>query len=588
MLRADLVGKRIVIDGVQYRDREPLKTLPGHSYRDQVHSIPLSWPSLRVLLATFDEVEVGDELSTWAWVEHDTRIGPASEAHDLAMDPENDAPGPSSLYPYQRTGVDFLVTAESAALTDDMGVGKTIESIMTLELRNAYPALVVCPKTAKGGWLREFNNPRWGLKRDVVIVGGSITQRRKQLAEQHDVYLMTWESLRYHSRLKWWPGSPRLKACSACGGGDPKIKEATCERHAKELNGVEWKAIIADEAHRAIDPKAKQTAALWAVAHQQACVRIPLTGTPIANDTADFWSLLHFVAPDDWPSRTEYVDRYCQTILGTWGGVEVIGLNPLHADEFHALVKPRHLRRPKKLVLPWLPPKVYEPREVDMSPAQARTYHEIEEECISSVEGGTVVAIDPLTTATRLTQAASATLVVDEEGRVRLAAPSTKVDALVELLEDMGPTEPLVVFAESSQLIELAAERLEKEGITFSKIIGGQSDLKRYGEEMEFMEGRARVILLTLGAGSESLTLTRASVTCFMQRSWSMIKNKQAEDRTDRPGQEAEKIVIVDLVAPNTIEEDQQEAIRAKSDQLEEIVQDRQALLNAVLRRRSS
>lgn len=96
MLTAEIDHRkgRIVLDGVQYRDREPLKLLAGHTFKDNQHSIPLSWPSLKVLLATFPEgVEVGTELRGWAWVEYGTRIGPAVEAHERAMDPENDVSG---------------------------------------------------------------------------------------------------------------------------------------------------------------------------------------------------------------------------------------------------------------------------------------------------------------------------------------------------------------------------------------------------------------------------------------------------------------------------------------------------------------
>jgi SNF2 family DNA or RNA helicase len=173
---------------------------------------------------------------------------------------------------------------------------------------------------------------------------------------------------------------------------------------------------------------------------------------------------------------------------------------------------------------------------------------------------------------------------INEDGDVRMMAPSTKVDALVDLLDDMGE-EPLVVFAASRQLIDLAAQRLDKEKITYSMIVGNQSDAVRYGNETSFMDGTNRVILLTMGAGSEALTLTRASTTCFLQRSWSLVQNRQAEDRTHRPGQEAEKVLIIDLIAPGTVEEAQWSALQAKGEMLEEITRDRQAMLAAITRR---
>jgi SNF2 family DNA or RNA helicase len=500
-------------------------------------------------------------LNDWLWDEYEDRIEPATEAHDWAMNPRNDADGNELLYPYQRTGTLFLLEAlNGAALTDEPGTGKTAHAIELLEQDDLYPALIVMPKSAKSGWLREFQ--KWAPHRDVVSVNGSAVQRRKLLEETHDVFFITWESLRIHSRLAPY-GSVRLTAE---------------ERVPKELNR-HWGAVVADEAHRGVDPKAKQTRALWAVG-ANADYRLALTGTPIANSPADFWSILHFIAPHEWPSKTKFIERYCLQMYNASGYLDVTGLQSNHAEEFHSLVKVRHLRRPKELVLPWLPTKVYETIDVEMTTPQKKAYRELQKSLIADVDGGTVLTLDPLSLLTRLTQAACATLSIDD-GKVVLSNPSSKVDALVELMKDMGD-DPIVVFALSRQLIELAATRLEKEKISFSKIVGGQSDLVRFSEENAFYDGTSRAILLTLGAGSEALTLTRASTTCFMQRSWSMVQNKQAEDRTHRPGQDAEKVLIIDMVAPDTVEESQWSVLQGKSGMLEEITQDRQAMLRVI------
>ena len=134
---------------------------------------------------------------------------------------------------------------DGAVLTDDMGTGKSVQAIELLEQDNMYPALIVCPKSAKGGWRREF--AKWAPHRDVVAVNGTAPQRKKILSVPHDVYIMTWESLRYHSRLAPH-GSIRLKRCVDCGGGDPTVKPAVCEKHLKELNLMEFHAVVADEA----------------------------------------------------------------------------------------------------------------------------------------------------------------------------------------------------------------------------------------------------------------------------------------------------------------------------------------------------
>lgn len=565
MPTAELVDRWIEITDIGYRDRDAVHELPGYSYKNGRTRCVCTWPALKILRDLFpgDRLNIGSKLTDWANDEYKFRVQPASESHDWAMNPKNDAEGNETLYPYQRTGSLFLLDAETGAvLTDEMGTGKTAQTIELLERDDLYPALIVVTKSAKSSWVREFK--KWASHRDVVQVNGSAQQRRKIIDEKHDVFLITWQSLHTHSKLAPY-GSVRL---------------SQEERKPKELN-KHWAAVVADEAHRAIDPKAKQTRALWAVG-ADADYRLALTGTPIANSPADFWSILRFVAPHEWPSRTKYIDRYCLTMFNAWGGLDITGLQHNHAEEFHDLIKSRHLRRPKELVLPWLPKKVYETWDVEMSPSQKKAYKALQKDLIADVEGGMVMALDPLSLLTRLSQAACATLSINEDGKIVLSNPSSKIDALVELLGDMGNDEPLVVFAESRQLIELAVQRMEKEKITYSKIVGGQSDLVRESEQNRFHDGESRVILATLGAGSESITLVEAGTLCFMQRSWSMVQNKQAEDRVHRPGQTHDKVMIIDMVAPDTVEENRLNVVGGKSGMLEEITKDREALLQLI------
>lgn len=558
MPSADLVDGRIVIEGTAFRDRDTIRELPGVKFRDDAWSCPASWPAVKILRSLFgDRLTIGPELHDWIWNEYHGRVRPVQEYRVMAMDMGADLTGNPALYPYQRTGVRFLQNANGAILADDMGTGKTVQAIDTLVSKHAFPALVVCPKTAKAGWVREFT--KWAPQLTVVSVGGSAVKRRQALEQPADVYVTHWQSLALHSRLAPY-GSVRL---------------SPAEKMPKELNRP-WGAVIADEAHRAINPKAKQTRALWAIG-ASAEFRIAMTGTPIADTPDDLWSLLHFVAPHEWPSKTKYIDRYCQTSWGHFGGLDILGLKPQTADEFHSLVDLRLLRRPKALALPWLPEKTYERREAEMSPKQAAAYKQFKKEMIADLDGGLGVALNPLTLLTRLTQLASATLTVQPDGSMLMSAPSSKVEALVELLEDMGGA-PLAVFAESRQLIDLASERLTKEGISHSLIVGGQTELVRSMAEEDFMAGRVRVLLLTYGAGSESLTLTKADTICRMERSWSMIKNTQAINRIDRPGQESDKCLIVDLIAPGTIEDGQLTALEGKGERMEEIVRDQVAL----------
>jgi SNF2 family DNA or RNA helicase len=193
--------------------------------------------------------------------------------------------------------------------------------------------------------------------------------------------------------------------------------------------------------------------------------------------------------------------------------------------------------------------------------------------------GELLVAPNPLAQLMRLNQLASASASVDEQGIVTLEAPSPKVDDLIDLLEEMGD-EPLVVAAVSRQLIELAAERLKRLNIPHGLVTGAQSGYERAQAVERFQNGKLRVILLTLGAGAEGLTLTRARRMLFMQESYSEIQNAQGRDRIHRIGSEIhDSIQIIVQITPGTVEEKRREIVATKAMRMEEIVRDESTLL---------
>jgi SNF2 family DNA or RNA helicase len=212
-----------------------------------------------------------------------------------------------------------------------------------------------------------------------------------------------------------------------------------------------------------------------------------------------------------------------------------------------------------------------------MGAKQAKAYRQMELTMLAQLNE-ILVARTPIEQFTRLIQFASAAAEIDENGNVRLTGASPKVDDLVDFLGELDP-KPLVVAAESRQLIELAAERLKRERISHGLVTGALSPFERGENVRRFQEGRLRVMLLTLGAGAEGLTLTRADTMLFMQRSYSPLRNTQGEDRIYRIGSEIhEAITIVEQIAPDTVEERRRDTLERKGIRIEEVMQDASTL----------
>lgn len=578
-----------ILINADWRYKELCKSLPGSAWsnKEQVWRVPLSWTSCLALRSTFKEdLEIGANLTDWAQDLVNTHIQPSEALREL-----EEYEGDEDLFPHQRAGVAFLAAARRALLADEPGLGKTAQAIRALKHikgqgEDVFPALIVCPNTLKKNWEREF--AKWWPEVTTQVIKGTATQRKKQfeIAKESniDVFIINWESLRTHSRLSPY-GSIALTRCSECGGLDENISLTRCEVHARELNEVEFKAVIADEIHRSKDPKSKQTRALWS-ATGNAETRFALTGTPIANDVVDLWPILHWLSPKDWPSKTKWIDRMVDTIMNAFGGLVVLGVKPHMREEFYKGINPRMRRMLKARVLPWLPEMVFERRDVEMSTKQKKAYAQMRDFMIAELEDGeALVAPSPLTQTTRLLQFASsyAELETDESGETRalLSSPSCKVDALMDDIKnkDFGE-DSVAVCAVSRQLIELLSEALTKAKIDHGLITGAQTEDERQKAIDDFQLGRTKWILYTAQAGGVGVTLTAARRLVMLQRPWSLVDHKQAIDRVHRIGSEIhDSIIVTDYITEGTIEERVLQVLETKADNFEEIVRDKDKLL---------
>jgi len=584
----DELGKNVVIH-TEWRFKELCKSIPGSKWdpKEQQWRVPTSWATCLALRSTFrDDLVIGPRLAVWAGQEVSSRITPANELRELEVieDGSNE-----DLFPHQRAGVKFLAVARRALLADEPGLGKTAQAIRALkELQDrgedVFPALIVCPNTLKKNWKREFE--RWWPGVDVEVIKGSATQRRKIFEEEADVYVINWESLRSHSRLSGY-GSIALAKCPECGGHDDRVSENRCEVHLRELNTIDFKAVVADEIHRSKEPKSKQTRALWA-ATGDADIRFALTGTPIANNVLDMWSILHWLSPDEWPSKTRWIDRMINTMMNAFGGMMVLGVKPHMEQEFYAAINPRMRRMLKQKVLPWLPEMMFERKDVEMSTKQKKAYDQMRDLMIAELEDGeSVTAPSPLTQTIRLLQFASsfAEMSVDEttgESKVTLIGPSCKVDAVMDDIKngDFGD-DSVAVCAVSRQLIDLLSAEMTKEKIPHGLITGAQSEDERQQAVDDFQAGKIKWILFTAQAGGVGITLTAARRLIMLQRPWSLVDHKQALDRVHRIGSEIhDSIIISDYVTEGTIEERVIQVLETKADNFEQIVRDKAQLLS--------
>lgn len=562
----------ILVD-VSPRETPAMRTIPGARYVRGTWQLPLTWAACLQLRGTFgQELAIGPGLREWAGGER-SRVAqlvslkePGSgvpRPYSTAMESWS-GPGNASLELDQRRDAAWLIESERALLALERGVGKTVSTCGGLRLaheldKSPAPVLVVAGKSMLWTWAEEIQ--KWWPAARVAVVSGTAKQRREKLEQVADgtynVAIISWGNLRHHSRQEPYGG----------------VKLPATAREDGDLQAVQWNTVVFDEVHRMKDPKAHQTRAAWYLGRQGGPTYVwGLTGTPIADNAGDIWSIMHGIRPMDWPVKSAYIDRYCWVIPGPHGGIEILGLRPQLKDELFGFLDPYMLRRIRNREYTVHPPEV---RYLELDAKQRKGYEAMRDNMIVQLESGLLVAADPLVQSGRLQQLAAGTPVLDEEGRVTaLTLPSVKVDALLEIIEEK-PGEPLVVFSASRKLIDLASSVLS---VPHVLITGGQTERERYDNVAAFQSGKVDIILLTAGAGSEGITLTRANTTVYLDRSWSMIQNEQSEGRIDRWGQTRD-VFYIDLIAKGTVEEKVHKAGDRKAAMLQEFVRDPVAFL---------
>jgi len=169
---------------------------------------------------------------------------------------------------------------------------------------------------------------------------------------------------------------------------------------------------------------------------------------------------------------------------------------------------------------------------------------------------------------------------VDKEGNVEIREvpqyevtdPSTKLDAVMELLEDR-PDAQIIIWSKYKTVVNLLASRLRAKEIPFGLLTGDVSQTDRTKYVQGFQSGKLRVFAGTIAAGGEGITLTAASTVVFIDREWSPSKNAQAEDRAHRIGQK-NAVEIIDIMARNTVDLGKAQRVWQKSVWLKQMLGD--------------
>jgi len=488
---------------------EAFEALPGTA--DGGRSLPLDpWvvTHLDAFLARHDVAVDGPAVHALEDLREEAAEAQAAirRSKATAADPVDDVAARlgGELQPFQWAGVRYVLDARRVFLSDEQGLGKTVQALAALEADDAYPAIVVCPASLKLNWLRETS--KWLPHRSVEVVSGGVAVPRTG-----DITILNYEIV---------------------------------GKHRESLARMRPQAIVVDESHYCKNPRAKRTQAVRRLAEAvpRGGLRVALTGTPVLNHAEELISQLRIIGRlDEFGSGARF-SRQFQGVLTE---------ERLH---WH-LRRSCFVRRLKSEVLPQLPAKrqVVVPVALD----NEREYRVAERDVIEWLRS------QPLELS-ELDAKIAATMRAERLAQLgalqRLAARGKLAAALAWIHDFLESGEPLVVFCRHVEVQEAVLQRFPDA----LHLLGRDSIEAREASVRAFQEPDGpQLIIGATRVASQGITLTRASNVAFLELEWTPALHDQAEDRCHRIGQR-DAVTAWYLLAAETIDETMAELIERK------------------------
>ena len=310
----------------------------------------------------------------------------------------------AELRPYQREGFNWLAYLYDhqlgGILADDMGLGKTVQALALIchvrqQDPHGPPFLVVAPTSVVQNWESECRKFAPGL--DVVAIRETAARRGRPLS-------------------------------AVIGDADVVITSyGLFRREFDDYNAIEWAGLFLDEAQFVKNHVSQ--------AHRRARMltvpfKVAVTGTPMENNLMELWSLLAITAPGLMGDASRFNIYYRQPI-------ERDG-DPERLAQLRRRIRPLMLRRTKEQVASDLPEKLEQVLELELLPRHAKVYQaylQRERQKVLGMLGDMRKhRFEIFRSLTLLRQASLDVGLVDEK---HAGVPSTKLDALMEMVEEV-------------------------------------------------------------------------------------------------------------------------------------------------------
>uniref|UniRef100_A0AAY5L448 Excision repair cross-complementation group 6-like 2 n=1 Tax=Esox lucius TaxID=8010 RepID=A0AAY5L448_ESOLU len=511
---------------------------------------------------------------------------------------------------YQREGIQFIydnyALSRGCILGDDMGLGKTVQVIGFLaavlgktgtweDIENNRPQflltspeqikpqkvfLIVAPLSVLYNWKDELET--WGHFRSVVVHG---LRKEEELARirrgRTEIALTTYETLRLS---------------------------------LEQFNGINWSAVIVDEAHKIKNPNSQITVAMKGL---RCRVRVGLTGTILQNNLEELWCVMDWANPHCLGSLGNFKNKFSDPIELAQKHSATKRVLAVGRGAVRALArKLSHwfLRRTKSLIKEQLPKKDDKVVYCSLTSFQEAVYQEVldtedvklllrssekcdchsrrtrRECCYKANAKGVRVSNLYFTYLTILRKVANHVALLQSTGNTSkkqeqyvaavcekvfqkfpdfterckqesfeaMSDPvySGKMKVLQRLLKHyMQRKDKVLLFSLSTKLLDVLESYCMAEGLEYSRLDGNTKSRDRLKIVKDFNScPDINLCLVSTMAGGLGLNFVGANVVVLFDPTWNPANDLQAIDRAYRIGQ-CRDVTVFRLISLGTVEE---------------------------------
>jgi SNF2 family DNA or RNA helicase len=421
---------------------------------------------------------------------------------------------------YQAYATHFIEDNRISAILLDMGLGKTVITLTALndllfDSFEIHKALIIAPlRVARDTWPNEIK--KWSHLSELIpsVVVGTEKERIAALKRKADIYIINRENV-------------------------PWLIEKSGTR-------FDYDFIVIDELSSFKNHRAKRFQSLLK-ARPLASRIVGLTGTPAGNGLMDLWAEFRIL---DYGKRLgRFITHYRNTYFypDKRNGMVIFSYKPLAGAEEAIFDQISDITISMKAADHLdMPDLISTEHKVYLSKKEFDKYESFRKSLVLELEGKEITAQNAAVLTNKLSQVANGAIYGD--GGESEVIHSKKLEALEDIVESANGKPILVVYWFKHDL-ERIKEKLDEMGVIYDQIDSEESIKKWNRRELQ-------VGLIHPASAGHGLNLQEGGSTIvWFGLTWSLELYKQTNARLWRQGQESDTVVVIHIIADQTVDE---------------------------------